>query len=161
MQQKFLSIQQLQDLYEKYSSKDIFDAFSSEFLQHLTDFQPLLKNQNDPWKKVDPYSLGYIDEAPLSPDSLNKKTRRPPDGYLCHLCFCKGHYIKDCPQVITVQVNCKIQNRSCPRAIVLFFGDVGKTKRRRTYTLSREKTMFWRIQMPKLQAQVDERQQLG
>ena len=120
MQQKFLSIQQLQDLYEKYSSKDIFDAFSSEFLQHLTDFQPLLKNQNDPWKKVDPYSLGYIDEAPLSPDSLNKKTRRPPDGYLCHLCFCKGHYIKDCPQVITVQVNCKIQNRSCPRAIVLF-----------------------------------------
>ncbi|XP_046860077.1 zinc finger CCHC domain-containing protein 24-like [Xenia sp. Carnegie-2017] len=90
--------EQLQDLYEKYSSKDIFDAFSSEFLQHLTDFQPLLKNQNDPWKKVDPYSLGYIDEAPLSPDSLNKKTRRPPDGYLCHLCFCKGHYIKDCPQ---------------------------------------------------------------
>eukprot|EP00794_Sanderia_malayensis_P002530 gene2530-2926_t len=48
----------------------------------------------------------------LSPDSIDlkfsltssmqfndsKKMRKPPDGYLCHLCFCKGHYIKDCPQ---------------------------------------------------------------
>ena len=27
------------------------------------------------------------------------RARKPPDGYLCHLCFCKGHYIKDCPEV--------------------------------------------------------------
>lgn len=25
--------------------------------------------------------------------------RIPPDNYLCHLCFLKGHYIRDCPQV--------------------------------------------------------------
>lgn len=25
--------------------------------------------------------------------------KRPPPSYLCHLCFQKGHYIKDCPQV--------------------------------------------------------------
>ncbi|CAH0563909.1 unnamed protein product [Brassicogethes aeneus] len=24
--------------------------------------------------------------------------KRPPPSYLCHLCFQKGHYIKDCPQ---------------------------------------------------------------
>ncbi|KAK7004969.1 Zinc finger CCHC domain-containing protein 24, partial [Biomphalaria glabrata] len=24
--------------------------------------------------------------------------KRPPSSYLCHLCFTKGHYIKDCPQ---------------------------------------------------------------
>ncbi|KAF2893922.1 hypothetical protein ILUMI_12253 [Ignelater luminosus] len=24
--------------------------------------------------------------------------KRPPPTYLCHLCFQKGHYIKDCPQ---------------------------------------------------------------
>lgn len=24
--------------------------------------------------------------------------KRPPPSYLCHLCFKKGHYIKDCPQ---------------------------------------------------------------
>lgn len=27
-----------------------------------------------------------------------KSTKRPPPSYLCHLCFRKGHYIKDCPQ---------------------------------------------------------------
>ncbi|KAJ4438621.1 hypothetical protein ANN_14568, partial [Periplaneta americana] len=27
-----------------------------------------------------------------------KPTKRPPPAYLCHLCFKKGHYIKDCPQ---------------------------------------------------------------
>ncbi|XP_076757555.1 zinc finger CCHC domain-containing protein 24 [Xylocopa sonorina] len=27
-----------------------------------------------------------------------KPTKRPPSSYLCHLCFKKGHYIKDCPQ---------------------------------------------------------------
>lgn len=28
-----------------------------------------------------------------------KPGKRPPSSYLCHLCFNKGHYIKDCPQV--------------------------------------------------------------
>lgn len=28
-----------------------------------------------------------------------KPVKRPPSTYLCHLCFKKGHYIKDCPQV--------------------------------------------------------------
>ncbi|XP_071450502.1 zinc finger CCHC domain-containing protein 24-like [Hetaerina americana] len=27
-----------------------------------------------------------------------KMSKRPPSTYLCHLCFKKGHYIKDCPQ---------------------------------------------------------------
>ncbi|KAG8227673.1 hypothetical protein J437_LFUL006984 [Ladona fulva] len=27
-----------------------------------------------------------------------KSSKRPPSTYLCHLCFKKGHYIKDCPQ---------------------------------------------------------------
>lgn len=33
--------------------------------------------------------LGIIDRKP---------TKRPPTSYMCHLCFKKGHYIKDCPQ---------------------------------------------------------------
>ncbi|XP_034951895.1 zinc finger CCHC domain-containing protein 24-like isoform X2 [Chelonus insularis] len=33
--------------------------------------------------------LGLLDRKP---------TKRPPSTYLCHLCFKKGHYIKDCPQ---------------------------------------------------------------
>ncbi|XP_077086983.1 zinc finger CCHC domain-containing protein 24-like [Siphateles boraxobius] len=27
-----------------------------------------------------------------------KLYKKPPPNYLCHLCFNKGHYIKDCPQ---------------------------------------------------------------
>ena len=35
----------------------------------------------------------------LSLSLERKPTKRPPPAYLCHLCFKKGHYIKDCPQV--------------------------------------------------------------
>ncbi|XP_046275568.1 zinc finger CCHC domain-containing protein 24 isoform X2 [Marmota monax] len=31
-----------------------------------------------------------------------KPSKRPPPNYLCHLCFNKGHYIKDCPQILGV-----------------------------------------------------------
>lgn len=34
--------------------------------------------------------LSILDRRPL---------KRPPPSYLCHLCFQKGHYIKDCPKV--------------------------------------------------------------
>ncbi|ODN01037.1 Zinc finger CCHC domain-containing protein 24 [Orchesella cincta] len=29
----------------------------------------------------------------------SRSIKRPPPNYLCHLCFQKGHYIKDCPEV--------------------------------------------------------------
>jgi len=29
-----------------------------------------------------------------------RAAKKPPSSYLCHLCFQKGHFIKDCPQVI-------------------------------------------------------------
>lgn len=32
-------------------------------------------------------------------DLKPKPVRSPPPEYLCHLCFKKGHYIRDCPQV--------------------------------------------------------------
>ena len=35
----------------------------------------------------------------LSLSLERKPSKRPPTTYLCHLCFTKGHYIKDCPQV--------------------------------------------------------------
>ncbi|XP_041363529.1 zinc finger CCHC domain-containing protein 24-like isoform X2 [Gigantopelta aegis] len=34
----------------------------------------------------------------LSLSLERKPSKRPPSTYLCHLCFNKGHYIKDCPQ---------------------------------------------------------------
>lgn len=65
---------------------------------------------NNFYKSSSPYgSLNNIVEGlssltdHFSDLSLSSETRkpskRPPPNYLCHLCFNKGHYIKDCPQV--------------------------------------------------------------
>ncbi|KAK0080770.1 hypothetical protein PV325_013342 [Microctonus aethiopoides] len=44
-------------------------------------------------------SIGDLAEHFTELGLLDKKpTKRPPATYLCHLCFKKGHYIKDCPQ---------------------------------------------------------------
>ncbi|KAI6656535.1 Zinc finger CCHC domain-containing protein 24-like isoform X1 [Oopsacas minuta] len=49
---------------------------------------------------VDNHLLYEFDKLSLnSAQALLEKSlrgRAPPDGYLCHLCFQKGHYIKDC-----------------------------------------------------------------
>uniref|UniRef100_A0A673GWN1 Zinc finger CCHC-type containing 24 n=1 Tax=Sinocyclocheilus rhinocerous TaxID=307959 RepID=A0A673GWN1_9TELE len=39
-----------------------------------------------------------------------KPCRKSPPNYLCHLCFNKGHYIKDCPQVNTHCFYCTLMN---------------------------------------------------
>ncbi|XP_020285393.1 zinc finger CCHC domain-containing protein 24-like [Pseudomyrmex gracilis] len=39
--------------------------------------------------------LPYFNDLTLGD---KKPIKRPPSNYLCHLCFKKGHYIKDCPQ---------------------------------------------------------------
>lgn len=36
---------------------------------------------------------------PLNAQQNQKYSKIPPANYLCHLCFKKGHYIRDCPQV--------------------------------------------------------------
>lgn len=43
----------------------------------------------------------YFSDLSLSAEA-RKPSKRPPPNYLCHLCFNKGHYIKDCPQVSDV-----------------------------------------------------------
>ena len=40
----------------------------------------------------------HFSELTLTSET-RKPSKRPPPNYLCHLCFNKGHYIKDCPQV--------------------------------------------------------------
>ncbi|XP_057591981.1 zinc finger CCHC domain-containing protein 24 isoform X2 [Hippopotamus amphibius kiboko] len=39
----------------------------------------------------------HFSDLTLTPET-RKPSKRPPPNYLCHLCFNKGHYIKDCPQ---------------------------------------------------------------
>ncbi|CAH1405649.1 unnamed protein product [Nezara viridula] len=46
---------------------------------------------------IAPDNIGDLTEA-LNDLCLNEKCyKQPPASYLCHLCFSKGHYIKDCP----------------------------------------------------------------
>lgn len=80
---------------------DVFDSFTSDLYNQLNiDPSPFeFINEKQQW------SPNAHDEYSSLADSLEnallmrrKKPKRPPDGYLCHLCFCKGHYIKDCPQ---------------------------------------------------------------
>ena len=70
-----------------------------------------LNNSPQLYKSPSPYgSLHNIAEGPssltdpfselcLSSSPTRRLNKRPPPNYLCHLCFNKGHYIKDCPQV--------------------------------------------------------------
>jgi len=73
-------------------------------------FYVLQALNNGLYKSVSPYgSLNNIVDglnsltdhfSDLSLSSEPRKpSKRPPPNYLCHLCFNKGHYIKDCPQV--------------------------------------------------------------
>ncbi|XP_059472413.1 zinc finger CCHC domain-containing protein 24-like [Neocloeon triangulifer] len=50
----------------------------------------------------DNYSIGELTEQfdELSVERKMAMKRSPPSTYMCHLCFQKGHYIKDCPQAL-------------------------------------------------------------
>lgn len=47
----------------------------------------------------------HFSDLSLSPET-RRTSKRPPANYLCHLCFNKGHYIKDCPQVSLAPSRC-------------------------------------------------------
>lgn len=114
------------DNYENYcppqsntAGKSRYDSFNTGF-DFKTDFYDLQEDHYDNFD-FEPNLRSYSIDEPastssgsLTPSSVDfelsmtpfqlaqhKKARKPPEGYLCHLCFCKGHYIKDCPQVIT------------------------------------------------------------
>ena len=41
---------------------------------------------------------------------MNRKKKSPPEGYLCHLCYTHGHFIKDCLYVSANKINKKLKN---------------------------------------------------
>ena len=92
------------------SSPESLDSL--EFLRELSEESSVRSHQT-----YDRFSSGSHSDysGSLSPESIEfdfslsaayqyqqmqqRRMRKPPEGYLCHLCFCKGHYIKDCPEV--------------------------------------------------------------
>ncbi|XP_068709026.1 zinc finger CCHC domain-containing protein 24-like [Montipora capricornis] len=85
----------------KHVSDIDLEISSGEFYQNLEDLDPsLFIDDQNSWSLEDEDELSNL--ALTLQNTLllkqRKRPKRPPEGYLCHLCFCKGHYIKDCPQ---------------------------------------------------------------
>ncbi|NXH99561.1 ZCH24 protein, partial [Pachycephala philippinensis] len=97
----------LQDTHQA-SAFDAFRPEPSSTMLHVTCFL-LQALSSSLYKSASPYgSLNNIvdglssltehfSDLSLSSEA-RKPSKRPPPNYLCHLCFNKGHYIKDCPQ---------------------------------------------------------------
>ncbi|KAJ1142340.1 hypothetical protein NDU88_008666 [Pleurodeles waltl] len=102
--------QELGSYSSSKSSQDVGPTLSSSYLSSFLQLQRSEVLNNSLYKNVSPYdSLNNIvdglssltehfSDLSLSSEA-RKPSKRPPPNYLCHLCFNKGHYIKDCPQV--------------------------------------------------------------
>uniref|UniRef100_A0A8C8HQN1 CCHC-type domain-containing protein n=1 Tax=Oncorhynchus tshawytscha TaxID=74940 RepID=A0A8C8HQN1_ONCTS len=95
--------------YCKAPTADVSSSLNSNYLNNFFQLQRNEALNNRVYKNVSPYdSLNNIVDglnsltdhfSDLSLSSEPRKpSKRPPPNYLCHLCFNKGHYIKDCPQ---------------------------------------------------------------
>ncbi|KAJ7987383.1 hypothetical protein DPEC_G00325920 [Dallia pectoralis] len=91
------------------SAVDLRSALNTNELNNLIQLQKNEALNNNLYKSSSLYgSLNNIVEGLSSltdhfselslPSEPRKPSKRPPPNYLCHLCFNKGHYIKDCPQ---------------------------------------------------------------
>uniref|UniRef100_A0A8C5CTI4 Zinc finger, CCHC domain containing 24 n=1 Tax=Gadus morhua TaxID=8049 RepID=A0A8C5CTI4_GADMO len=95
--------------FTKTPAADLNTPINSNYLNNFFQLQRNEALNNNVYKNVSPYgSLNNIVDglstltdhfSDLSLSSEQRKpSKRPPPNYLCHLCFNKGHYIKDCPQ---------------------------------------------------------------
>ncbi|XP_064638091.1 zinc finger CCHC domain-containing protein 24-like [Lineus longissimus] len=73
----------LYDLYDPWSTNQV--NLNSQMHQRMPSPYSSINDMTD-----------HFNDMSLSLD--RKPGKRPPSTYLCHLCFNKGHYIKDCPQ---------------------------------------------------------------
>ncbi|XP_058696832.1 zinc finger CCHC domain-containing protein 24 isoform X2 [Poecile atricapillus] len=98
------------DLGYTKSTPELGSSLSSSYLNSFFQLQRSEALSSSLYKSASPYgSLNNIvdglssltehfSDLSLSSEA-RKPSKRPPPNYLCHLCFNKGHYIKDCPQV--------------------------------------------------------------
>ncbi|KAM6266267.1 zinc finger CCHC domain-containing protein 24 isoform 2-T2 [Porphyrio hochstetteri] len=97
------------DLGYTKSTPELGSSLSSSYLNSFFQLQRSEALSSSLYKSASPYgSLNNIvdglssltehfSDLSLSSEA-RKPSKRPPPNYLCHLCFNKGHYIKDCPQ---------------------------------------------------------------
>ncbi|KAM7103086.1 zinc finger CCHC domain-containing protein 24 isoform 2-T2 [Ciconia maguari] len=100
------------DLGYTKSTPELGSSLSSSYLNSFFQLQRSEALSSSLYKSASPYgSLNNIvdglssltehfSDLSLSSEA-RKPSKRPPPNYLCHLCFNKGHYIKDCPQLVS------------------------------------------------------------
>ncbi|XP_077933639.1 zinc finger CCHC domain-containing protein 24 isoform X2 [Halichoerus grypus] len=85
-----------------------------------------------------------------------KPSKRPPPNYLCHLCFNKGHYIKDCPQSCCVDLTSQQGWNELQAKL-----NKSTSQRRGSDPVPGQKTLFRRVQVSQVQEKMDERELVG
>ncbi|XP_059387562.1 zinc finger CCHC domain-containing protein 24-like isoform X2 [Carassius carassius] len=93
------SIKPKEDLHSDFSSS-IISSFTHErtetLCSHLYTGSSPYSSLNNIVKGLSLLTDSFSDLSLTS--EPRKPCKKPPPNYLCHLCFNKGHYIKDCPQ---------------------------------------------------------------
>nr|XP_023663865.1 zinc finger CCHC domain-containing protein 24 [Paramormyrops kingsleyae] len=97
--------------YTKPPAADLGSSLNSSYLNNFFQLQRNEALNNSLYKGASPYGslnnivdglsslTDHFSELSLSSEP-RKPSKKPPPNYLCHLCFNKGHYIKDCPQAL-------------------------------------------------------------
>ena len=105
-----LSLNQLAGMLSPLSDMPLSARTPNQFSYPGASLDPM-SGRSFSCSDVDNQFLYDFDKLGLSPaaqQALLEKSlrgRAPPEGYLCHLCFQKGHYIKDCVLVSYVSRN--------------------------------------------------------
>jgi len=77
------------ELFSLGVTAEVLSAMSHNWVSPVTSQQQVNDDMEEVWSMI----------LQLQQMRLQRSSKRiPPDNYLCHLCFQKGHFIKDCPQ---------------------------------------------------------------
>ncbi|OXB65128.1 hypothetical protein ASZ78_001796 [Callipepla squamata] len=132
------------DLGYTKSPPELGSSLSSSYLNSFFQLQRSEALSSSLYKSASPYgSLNNIvdglssltehfSDLSLSSEA-RKPSKRPPPNYLCHLCFNKGHYIKDCPQASPASApghesNVVLLHKSCDHICKIVILDPSGTK---------------------------------
>ncbi|XP_068254025.1 zinc finger CCHC domain-containing protein 24 isoform X6 [Nyctibius grandis] len=149
------------DLGYTKSTPELGSSLSSSYLNSFFQLQRSEALSSSLYKSASPYgSLNNIvdglssltehfSDLSLSSEA-RKPSKRPPPNYLCHLCFNKGHYIKDCPQqhqsVHTCERIAEAPNletlKTCETSHANFLANSSSSERRRPDSIPGQETLL-------------------
>ncbi|XP_015261876.1 PREDICTED: zinc finger CCHC domain-containing protein 24 [Gekko japonicus] len=130
----------------KSAPAELGSSLNSSYLNSFFQLQRNEALSSSLYKSASPYgSLNNIvdglssltehfSDISLSSEA-RKPSKRPPPNYLCHLCFNKGHYIKDCPQTC-LGIQPASPREDCATTVQQVFINFNSCRKRPPATLS-------------------------